>query len=414
MAKKPKVELTLEELQAKKSKNQRGWVRFCAILLAVVLTAGIFGLASNGDPKVVDVYPNVVRAQTKTVVQKQDPTPTDPDTSEDEDNPTTTPSGTEEEGGLLDKLLGLLGGIDLGALIGNLDFEGLGITIASGIQTAKDSLLNIIDQLEAAISGKPVISHDPVEYDFAADMDRGDEAARNILVDAINRATAKEFGYTVNHMADYTSDGHVSIGEQTETVNQILGAVGITLDDVIGEFVGRQTSNGEAFPLTYMVEKGQTAEEAVAAIEGMHASAANYGLMPTQLTADDIAIVDKDTNPLNGTYTFRVKNVDNPNRRADCGLTRLTNDYLVQPEVAERIKNAGGLTEVSVSPLKLTDLITSYSDIQVTAQLDALGNLKSMTVSYTVFSKFTVRTNTVQVIGASTMEISDTYSDFVY
>ena len=72
MAKKPKIELTLEELQAKKSKRQRGWVRFCAILLAVVLTLGIFGMASKGGPNVVEVYPNVVRAQTKTVVQKQD------------------------------------------------------------------------------------------------------------------------------------------------------------------------------------------------------------------------------------------------------------------------------------------------------------------------------------------------------
>ena len=105
MAKKPKIELTLEELQAKKSKRQRGWVRFCAILLAVVLTLGIFGMASKGGPNVVEVYPNVVRAQTKTVVQKQDAPQTESAATdtEDEDTPSAPPAATEEEGGLLVK-----------------------------------------------------------------------------------------------------------------------------------------------------------------------------------------------------------------------------------------------------------------------------------------------------------------------
>ena len=156
MAKKPKIELTLEELQAKKSKRQRGWVRFCAILLAVVLTLGIFGMASKGGPNVVEVYPNVVRAQTKTVVQKQGPPPLTPD-PDPEDPPPAPPAAAEEEGSILDTILGLLGGLDLSGLIGGLDMNGLGITVANGIQSAKDSLLTLIDQLEAAISGKPTI-----------------------------------------------------------------------------------------------------------------------------------------------------------------------------------------------------------------------------------------------------------------
>ena len=122
MAKKPKVELTLEELQAKKSKRQRGWVRFCAVLLAVVLTLGIFGLASQGDPKVVKVYPSVVRAQTKTVVQKQDTPQTEPsDTNSDDDSNTTAPSTSDDEGSILDTLFGLLGSIDLSSLAGKSD-----------------------------------------------------------------------------------------------------------------------------------------------------------------------------------------------------------------------------------------------------------------------------------------------------
>lgn len=413
MAKKPKVELTLEELQAKKSKRQRGWVRFCAVLLAVVLTLGIFGLASQGDPKVVEVYPSVVRAQTKTVVQKQDTPQTEPsDTNSDDDSNTTAPSTSDDEGSILDTLLGLLGSIDLSSLAGKLDLNGLGITIAGGIQTAKDSLLNIIDQIEAAISGKPTISHDAVEYDFDANMDRGDEALRRELVEKLNAATAFGVGYTVMHAAMPTEDGSVNIGAQTETVNNILANFGMSLDTIVGEFNGMKvTDSGDPDMITYRVAKGKTPEEAVAAAK-YDASYANYGLMPTQLTADDIAIVEADAET--GYYMFTLKNVDNPNRRADCGLTRFTSDYLVQNEVAARIQSAAGLTEVASSPLKLTDLETKYSDIYVSAQFDADDHLMQLDFSYTVYGKFTVRTNTVQIKGTSTMIAGDSYMEFIY
>ncbi|MGN0520544.1 MAG: hypothetical protein ACI4LB_07360 [Candidatus Fimenecus sp.] len=416
MAKKPKVELTLEELQAKKSKRQRGWVRFCAILLAVVLTAGIYGMASSGDPTVVEVYPNVVRAQTKTVVQKQEvqPTTSADTTDEEDDTPTTAPSTSDDEGSILDTLMGLLGGLDLSSLAGKLNLDGLGITIAGGIQTAKDSLLNLIDQLEAAISGKPSITHEAIEYDFDESVDRGDEAARNLLVQALNNATQAGVGYTVTHTADYADGGNVNIGEQTDTINWLLLNVGgITLDNVVGEFAGMQSGDDYGTPITYSVAKGQSAEEAAANKGYDAATAKNYGLMPTQLTAKDIAILE--ANPLEGHYVFQLKDVDNPNRRADCGLTRLTNDYLVQHEVAERIQNSISITEVSTSPLKLTDLNAKYSGIQVEVEINPLtGQLEQMSFFYTVYSKFTVRTNTVQVVGAATMVISDSYSDFDY
>ena len=424
MAKKPKIELTLEELQAKKSKRQRGWVRFCAILLAVVLTLGIFGMASKGGPNVVEVYPNVVRAQTKTVVQKQDPPLTpDPD-PEDEDPTTAPPAAAEEEGSFLDTILGLLGGLDLGGLIGGLDMNGLGITVATGIQTAKDSLLTLIDQLEAAISGKPTISHDTEEYDFDESVARGDEALRQSLVEKLNAATAPGVGYTVtrfsapdyeNHPVDVDNgESLTSIGAQTETVNKILLLSGVNLDIVVGSVNGLQLDKNEGIlPLTYNVAKGKTAEEAVAAAK-YDAMYANYGLKQTALTADDIAILDADEE--SGVYVFALKDVANPNRRADCGLTRFTDDYLVQNEVAERMQGASAVTEVSNSPLKLTDLDIKYYSITVSAQFDvATGHLVSLSYFYTTDAKFTVRTNTVQVNGMSQYLLTaNEYTNFYY
>lgn len=414
MAKKPKVELTLEELQAKKSKQQRGWVRFCAILLAVVLTLGIFGLASQGDPKVVEVYPNVVRAQTKTVVQKQDTTQADSSDTSSDDDSSASDSSTSEDGGILDTLMGLLGGLDLSSLAGKLDLGGLGITVAGGIQTAKDSLLTLIDQLESAISGKPTISHDAAEYDFAANANRGEEALRQELVEKLNAATEPGVGYTVTRMAKPTKDGSVNIGEKTENVNNILANFDLTLDTVVGDFNGMKVNkNGDFEAIMYRVAKGKTAEEAVAAAK-YDASYANYGLMPMQLTADDIALDTARTDVETGLYVFTLKNVDNPNRRADCGLTRFTSDYMVQNEVAARIQSAAGITEVATSPLKLTDLETKYTDINVTVQFDEDGNLVKIDYAYNVFSKFTVRTNTVQIKGTNEMSVSNTYSEFIY
>ena len=425
MAKKPKIELTLEELQAKKSKRQRGWVRFCAILLAVVLTLGIFGMASQGGPNIVEVYPNVVRAQTKTVVQKQDVPQTESAATEteDEDTPSAPPAAAEEEGSILDTILGLLGGLDLSGLIGGLDMNGLGITVANGIQSAKDSLLTLIDQLEAAISGKPTISHDAEEFDFDESVVRGDEALRAALVEKLNAATAPGVGYTVTRFCAPDYDDHpvnaengeslTSIGAQTETVNKILLLSGTNLDFVVGAFNGCNFVNGDVQPITYNVAKGKTAEEAVAAAK-YDAMYANYGLKQTALTADDIAILDADAE--NGFYMFALKDVANPNRRADCGLTRFTDDYLVQNEVAERMQGASGVTEVSNSPLKLTDLDIKYYSITVSAQFDVqTGHLVSLSYYYMTDAKFTVRTNTVQVNGMSPYLLTvNEYTNFYY
>ena len=51
MAKKQKVELTPEEKAAKKLRHSNGWVRFWAIVVALALTAGIYGLASTTASK---------------------------------------------------------------------------------------------------------------------------------------------------------------------------------------------------------------------------------------------------------------------------------------------------------------------------------------------------------------------------
>ena len=416
--KKAKIEPTLEELQAKKAKRQRGWVRFCAIILAVALTAGMFGMASRGEPTKIQVYPNVVQTgggntvtppQTTTPAPQTPaattPTPTTPSTSTPS---TTTP---EESGGLLDSLLGLLGGLDIGSILGNLgglDLGGLGVTVGNGIQSFKDSLLNLIDKLEASLTRKPVITHDAVEYPFAAETDLGAEEDRQRIVDLLNEATAQAQNatrYRLDRKADYTPDGHVSVGEQTETINQILGAASLSLDQIVGSFVGVGNILTDVTPDMDLTDREDSLKE-------------EYFLMPTQLTADDIQIVSAYDAPAGtgaySVYSIRLKNVDHPNRQSDCGLTRLTNDYLVQNEVAALIQSRVSLNNTDFGVLKLTDLIMRYSDIQVSFRVNDRGQLIDLSYTYTAYGKFTVRTNTVQAIGDSTTTTTTTYSNFIY
>lgn len=407
MAKKKNADLTLEELQDKKAKRQRGWVRFCAIVLAVALTVGMYGVASKGGPKKVPVYPNVVQTVVNNGGTSTDDTTTPSTDTTTPSTGTSTDSSSDEGGGILDTIMGLLGGIDFGSIAGMLDLQGLGVTAVNGIQTAKEALLAFVDQLEASVTGKPTISHDAVEYPFADGTEVGEQADRQAIVDLLNAATAKvndeKAAYNFTRTAQYTEDGHVSVGAQTDTINQILGLnQGMTLDTVVGVF------NGANEPVAASVAAGQTAEDLIAA-GTLNEVSKNYVLMSTQLTADDIQIVQQDK--VLGTYTIALKDVDNPNRRSDCGLTRFTNDYLVQHEVAEEIKNSMPLNQTDFEIMKLTDLEMKYSDILVTFQVDPLtGALKSMNYQYVSYGKFTVRTNTVQIIGAATTTASNIYT----
>lgn len=397
MAKTKKSELTLEELQAKKSKTQRGWVRFCAILLAVLLTVGIYGVASRGEPNVVKLRSGVVRTNTQTVV-KQEPTvtpATTPDTNTS--NPTTPPASDDEGGGILETIMGLLGGIDFSKIAGMLDFNGLGVKVADGIDKAADSLLTLVDKLEGSITKKPVITHEAEEAEFAEGTNVGDAVVREAVVDLLNNATAKAAGgtYTVTRNSAYTDAGHASIGEATETVNSVLGVANQSLDTLVGAFNGvgdvqANVVNGAAEELNE-----------------------NYLLMATQLKADDIAVTK--ANVLTGEYMFALKNVANPNRMADCGLTRMTNDYLVQNELAPLVAGLASTNNEAFSMVKLSDLEMDYTNIYVSFKVNPLtGDLVNLNYTYESYGKFTVRTNTLQVVGAATTTTTASYSNFVY
>ena len=138
-----------------------------------------------------------------------------------------------------------------------------------------------------------------------------------------------------------------------------------------------------------------------------------YLLMATQLKADDIAVTK--ANIVTGEYMFALKNVANPNRMADCGLTRMTNDYLVQNELAPLVAGLASTNNNAFSMVKLSDLEMNYTNIYVSFKVNPItGDLVNLSYTYASYGKFTVRTNTLQVVGAATTTTTASYSNFVY
>ena len=176
MAKKQKVELTPEEKAAKKLRNSNGWVRFWAIVVALALTAGIYGLASKTASKET--------AATGTATPAQ--------------------SGSQNAGGSASKS----------------DWD----TSANGSGSSQSGS-------QSSTSG------DNASGGNAAAATGVDAAA---AAEAINAATAKAVaaGYHWTRSAQYTQP--VDVGSATSGLNTLIKGIDpeASLDSVVGGFIG--------------------------------------------------------------------------------------------------------------------------------------------------------------------------------
>ena len=165
MAKKEKIQLTPEEIAAKKLKRKKGWARFGAVALAIVITGAVYVIGSKDGPKVVTEVeePPVIQQ-----IIQQNPTPATtkaPETTKAPATtkaPTTSSSGGSSGGGILDTITGLLGGLgdfDIGSLLGGLGGDGGGLgglvdrnSIADTVEgaggKAKDFFYGLADNVE--------------------------------------------------------------------------------------------------------------------------------------------------------------------------------------------------------------------------------------------------------------------------
>lgn len=178
MAKKQKVELTPEEKAAKKLRHSNGWVRFWAIVVALALTAGIYGLASKTASK------------------------------ETAATGTSTASGSATGSSSSSS----------GSSSGSSSSSSSGASASSSSSGASASAGDSSGAAAAASSG----------VDAAA------------AAEAINAATAKAVaaGYHWTRSAQYTQP--VDVGSATSGLNTIIKGIDpeASLDSVVGGFIG--------------------------------------------------------------------------------------------------------------------------------------------------------------------------------
>ena len=176
-------------------------------------------------------------------------------------------------------------------------------------------------------------------------------------------------------------------------MNKVIQGVdpNANVDSVVGGFIG--IGKKEA-----TIEKGKDAAECI----GYHGS--SYKLKATSLKASDL----KDLTVSDGTYTFKLADVNTPKKDGSNALNRLTDDIVIQEEVSQEIKDQVG------SAVTVTSLVGVYSNINVKVVI-ADGKLTEMTYSYDAdVSELGLKVAVVSVKGTGAMHTEASYTNFVY
>ncbi len=248
------------------------------------------------------------------------------------------------------------------------------------------------EMLNNAVSvGGPASTGNQTSSDNNSNAPATDEAAE--AAKAINEATAAAVnaGYKWTRNSKYTKN--VDVGSATSVLNNVIHTVdsNASVDSVVGGFIGIGEKKAD-------IAKGADAAEAI----GYHGS--SYKLKATKLEAGDL----KNLKVENGTYTFTLENANTPKKDGSNALNRLTDDIVIQDEVAQEIKDQVG------SAITVSSLVGTYSNINVKVVI-ADGKLTEMTYSYDVeVTELGLKVAVVSVKGTGAMHTEATYSDFVY
>ena len=287
MAKKEKIQLTPEEIEAKKIRRSNGWTRFWAIVVALALTAGVFAFARTQG----------IKASEGTEV-------------------TTSESGENSNSGNNN----------------SSNTNNNSATPANSNTNSNTNNNSSSDNNSAAPADNSGNSAAPAGANDAASV-----------ADLINKATAA----AVNAKAGYDWERHctvdnIDVGGATDTLNKIIKGVdsNADLNSVVGGFLGRgdkQETVPKGMTLdTIDVQKSDGTTEKL-----YHGS--NYTLKATTLQAGDIQNLK-----VNGdTYEFDIPDSSNPDRSDNTPLSRFTNDIVVLDEVNKEIKDQVSVVNVN-------------------------------------------------------------------
>ena len=303
MAKKEKIQLTPEEIEAKKIRRSNGWTRFWAIVVALALTAGVFAFARTQG----------IKASEGTEV-------------------TTSESGENSNSG-------------------NNNSSNTNNNSATPVNSNTNSNTNnnsSSDNNSAAPADNSGNSAAPAGANDVASV-----------ADLINKATAA----AVNAKAGYDWERHctvenIDVGSSlaTNALNSIIHIVdsNADLNSVVGGFLGRGDKK-ETVPKGMTLDTIDVPKDDGGTEKVYHG--ASYTLKASNLQAADIQNLS-----VNGdTYEFDLADSNNPDRSGNTAFSRFCNDIVVVDEVNKEIQKQVG-DKVSVNSLD-----ASYHNIHVKA-----------------------------------------------
>lgn len=282
MAKKEKIQLTPEELAAKKIRRSNGWTRFWAVVVALALTAGVFSIARSQGTKGVDKQGEVTTSADSANTNSNTNTNANTNTNSNTNTGTNTDSNSNS---------------NANSNSSSSDATPSPSGNSSGTATDAASVANLINSATAA----------------AVNAKAGYDWERHCTVD------------------------NIDVGGATNILNKIIQGVdeNADLNSVVGGFLGRGDKK-ETVPKGMTLDTIDVTKDDGTTEKVYHGS--SYTLKASNLSAGDIQNLQ-----VNGdTYEFDLADSQNPDRSGNTAFSRFSNDIVVVDEVNTEIQEQVG------------------------------------------------------------------------
>lgn len=271
-----------------------------------------------------------------------------------------------------------------------LTVSAVGVTVSRGEKEVEEIASASVSQSANTVDVQVSFSSGNSAGNNAADRAPAENAE---AVEAINAAFAAakdgKAGYDWSRSCTITEN--IGVGSATDTVNKLIKTIrsDMDLDVIVGKFIG---TGDKAETLA----KGSTSFS--------DPENANYVLSASGLRSDDLQNLKVEGD----TYTFTLADASNPQRDSSTAFARLTNDFVTQQEIADRIAKELPSFMKSAVTVESTDM--DYKNIQVTLTITD-GKPTSFSYSYDLIVNG-IELNLATATGAAHIEAS--YKNFTY
>ena len=356
MAKKEKVQLTPEEIIAKKIRRSDRWTRFWAIVVALALTAGVFAFARSQGIKASEA--------------------TEVETSENAENNGNSNNNSNSN-----------------------NSSNANSNTPSNSSSTDNSSSNSSSSSSSTDnnSAAPADSSNNGGGDTAAANDPASVAA--LINKVTGEAVAAKAGY--NWARDCTV-ANIDVGGSTATgiINRLIGSIseGDDLNSVVGGLLG-DGSKSETVPKGMTLDTIDVMKDDGTTEKLYHGS--SYTLKAANIQAGDIQNL-----AVNGdTYEFDLVDSNNPDRAGNTAFSRFCNDIVVREEVDSELK--GYTNAVTVDSLD-----AQYHNIHVKAVITD-GKLKELTYSMKADATLKIKIG-ISITGTGNLDATARYSNIDY